>query len=92
MLETTDESRELAAQVWCKPETSNIEMDVRLAQAFAEILDQKGHEIVKLELENAKLQERVEELESSSLKTDCDHPGVTHRDGRDYCSECGEIK
>ena len=39
-----------------------------------------------------RLQERVEELESSSLKTDCDHPWVIHKDGRDYCSECGEIK
>ena len=39
-----------------------------------------------------RLQERLGELESSSLKTDCDHPWVIHKDGRDYCSECGEIK
>jgi hypothetical protein len=29
---------ELAAQAWCTPETSGIEMDVRLAEAFARIL------------------------------------------------------
>lgn len=31
-------ARELAAQAWCRPETSGIEMDVRLADAFANIL------------------------------------------------------
>lgn len=30
---------EQAAQAWCTPETSSIEMDVRLATAFANILD-----------------------------------------------------
>jgi hypothetical protein len=33
------EARELAAQAWCTEETSSIEMDVRLAEAFADILD-----------------------------------------------------
>ena len=28
-----------AAQAWCQEETKTIEMDVRLAQAFAEIID-----------------------------------------------------
>lgn len=32
-------SIEKAAQAWCTPETSHIEMDSTLAMAFAEILD-----------------------------------------------------
>ena len=35
----TKNSRYLAAQAWCKPSTSHIEMDVDLAEAFAEIID-----------------------------------------------------
>jgi hypothetical protein len=31
----TNEDRQLAGQAWCDPETSRIEMDVRLAEAFA---------------------------------------------------------
>ena len=33
-------SKERAAQAWCTPETETIEMDVRLALAFADILDE----------------------------------------------------
>ncbi len=33
-------SIEKAAQVWCRPECSHIEMDVVLAGAFAEVLDE----------------------------------------------------
>ena len=33
-----EEARALAAQCWCEPETSSIEMDTRLAEAFAEKL------------------------------------------------------
>jgi len=33
-------STEKAAQVWCRPECSHIEMDVVLAGAFAEVLDE----------------------------------------------------
>ena len=33
-------SMERAAQAWCTPETEKIEMDVRLAEAFATILDE----------------------------------------------------
>ena len=32
-------AREKAAQVWCTPKTSHIEMDTELAEAFAEVLD-----------------------------------------------------
>lgn len=31
-------ARELAAQAWCKEETKHTDMDVNLAEAFAEIL------------------------------------------------------
>lgn len=33
-------SRERAARAWCTDKTSNIEMDVDLAEAFADILDE----------------------------------------------------
>ena len=33
-----DEARQLAAQAWCTEETKHIEMDVRLAEAFAQII------------------------------------------------------
>ena len=32
-------ARQKAAQAWCTPETSVIEMDTRFAEAFADILD-----------------------------------------------------
>ena len=35
----TEKSRELAAQVWCRPEASHIVMDCDLAEAFANTLD-----------------------------------------------------
>ena len=35
----TSFTRGIAAQAWCQPETSSIEMDSRLAEAFADILD-----------------------------------------------------
>ena len=34
----TEMAREAAAQCWCTPETSGIEMDVRLAEVFAQVL------------------------------------------------------
>jgi len=36
----TRSSIEKAAQVWCRPECSDIPMDSRLALAFAEVLDE----------------------------------------------------
>ena len=33
-------AKQVAAQCWCDPRTSGIEMDVRLAEVFAEKLDQ----------------------------------------------------
>lgn len=35
MFSMIDESRQMAAQCWCDEETKHIEMDVRLAEAFA---------------------------------------------------------
>ena len=35
----SDLARQKAAQAWCTPETSAIEMDTRLAEAFAAILE-----------------------------------------------------
>ena len=34
-------ARQIAAQAWCTPETSGIEMDTRLAEAFADILNKE---------------------------------------------------
>lgn len=36
----TEKSREMAAQVWCRPEASHIVMDCELAEAFANALDE----------------------------------------------------
>lgn len=36
----TEKSREVAAQVWCRPEASHIVMDCELAEAFANTLDE----------------------------------------------------
>jgi hypothetical protein len=39
---------EIAAQCWCDEETSNIEMDHRLARAFAKRIDKYEEEINQL--------------------------------------------
>lgn len=52
-------SIEKAAQAWCTPETSNKIMDVELAMAFAEILDEIWG---KLWLGNATTKELLDEL------------------------------
>ena len=36
----TEDAMHKAAQAWCKPKTSTKIMDVELAEAFAEILDE----------------------------------------------------
>lgn len=59
----TELARQKAAQAWCKPETSSIEMDVRLAEAFAEILDVISG---KPWLGNATTGELIEELKARS--------------------------
>ena len=47
-----EQAREKAAQAWCKASTSNIEMNVELAEAFAEIL---VAEVEELRAENETL-------------------------------------
>ena len=41
------EARKIAAQAWTKRETSGIEMDTRLAEAFAKILRGEVNKILK---------------------------------------------
>jgi hypothetical protein len=51
MTKVTVISLELAAQCWCDEDTSNIEMDSHLANAFAKRLDTKDKRIAELERE-----------------------------------------
>lgn len=51
-----------AAQVWCKPFCSNIEMDVDLAHGFADTLFE---EVNKVKSENSKMMEIIKELASA---------------------------
>ena len=55
----TELARQKAAQAWCADATSGIEMDVRLAEAFAEILDDVWS---KPWLGNATTAELIDEL------------------------------
>lgn len=59
----TELARQKAAQAWCKPKTSNTEMDTDLAEAFAEILDDIWR---KAWLGNATTGELIEELKARS--------------------------
>ncbi len=54
-------TRERAAQAWCTPETSHIEMDVVLAEAFGAILEE---ETSKPWLGNATNEELLSELKA----------------------------
>ena len=50
MIEPTNESFESlnkASHAWCTPETESIEMDIRLAKAFARILDEEKNRCTK---------------------------------------------
>lgn len=58
---------EKAAQVWCKPETENIEMNQTLAKAFAETLDEIW---TKPWLGNATTKELIDEI---SARVDLDY-------------------
>ena len=48
-INTMNQARQLAAQAWCQETTSSIEMDARLAEAFAAILDVKLARLAALE-------------------------------------------
>jgi hypothetical protein len=64
MTKVTVISLELAAQCWCDEDTSNIEMDSHLANAFAKRLDTKDKRIAELEKERDELKRRIKPLES----------------------------
>jgi len=63
-------TRERAAQAWCTPETENIQMDTRLAEAFANILEEIWS---KPWLGNATTEELLDEL-----RTRCELNGTLH--------------
>jgi hypothetical protein len=66
MTKVTVISLELAAQCWCDEDTSNIEMDSHLANAFAKRLDTKDKRIAELEKELKALVSEVKDLGSVS--------------------------
>lgn len=60
----TDQSMHIAAQAWCQPETSHIEMDVRLAKAFAEVLDKETASLrAKLRVYEDRLELRIDSID-----------------------------
>jgi len=65
-------AREEAAQAWCMPTTSGIEMDIRLAEAFALILEEKNNQIVQ-----AKVCGSCEDwnIQDAYTSTRCRHTG-----------------
>jgi hypothetical protein len=63
-------SIEKAAQAWCTPETSSIEMNEKLAYAFAEILDEIWS---KPWLGNATTKELLDEI---AARVDLDYKTV----------------
>ena len=70
----TQLSREKAAEAWCKPTTSNKEMDADLAEAFAEILDEIW---CRPWLWNATTGEMLDEIRA---RVDCDYKTVGPHD------------
>jgi hypothetical protein len=67
MNKITESSLELAAQCWCDEDTSSIEMNSRLAVAFAKRLDAKDKQITELELSRKDL---IEEFAEASCMGD----------------------
>jgi len=59
----TELARQKVAQAWCTPKTSKTEMDINLAEAFADILDKVWHQPW---LGNATTGELIEELKARS--------------------------
>ena len=62
MTKITESSLELAAQCWCDEDTSSIEMNSRLAIAFAKRLDAKDERIAELEKEQRDAVDREQGL------------------------------
>ena len=61
-MKISESSLELAAQCWCDEGTSSIEMNSRLAIAFAKRLDAKDKRIAELEKEKAEALQTTEDL------------------------------
>lgn len=54
---------EKAAQIWCRPDCEMVDMDIRLAHAFAEVLDEVWS---KPWLGNATTRELIDEIAARS--------------------------
>jgi hypothetical protein len=65
MMKTIEDSRELAAQAWCEPETEHIVMIPELAEAFAKIIDR-----VRLEQHRDTREACADSLDSCSMMDD----------------------
>jgi len=77
-------AREEVAQAWCMPTTSGIEMDIRLAEAFALILEEKNNQIVQAQVcGSCKRWDRADELCLAFDK---------HKSRKDTCDKWEEIK
>lgn len=71
---TIEEARQLAAQAWCKPNTSRKVMDVELAEAFANILQTEcGFANYKLAAELVRLDEELAILKTPHTCGECAH-------------------
>lgn len=62
------ESIHTAAQCWCDPETSSIEMDTRLAMAFARRLDEVKADLEAVQIVGDTMKRERDELVAAVLK------------------------
>ena len=58
--ESMEVARQIAAQAWCEPETEMIEMDVRLAEAFAKRINALRTRLAESEAEVGRLRDTLE--------------------------------
>jgi len=66
----TKESIYKAAQIWCRPECSHIEMEPVLGSAFAKVLDE---ELARLRADHKTALERVEGLQRQVANLDVEN-------------------
>ena len=62
LIAPSQKSIERAAQVWCEPSTSHIEMDVVLASEFAKVLDEYEKQPLEPQLGCATTRDLLEEI------------------------------
>lgn len=74
--EIISEARGLAAQCWCDKETSGIEMDARLAEAFAKRLAEKMETIHHLEVNINLLEKHIDMIEKKLLESNTHLTGL----------------